>query len=566
MHTGRLFRPVGVLYVADMKNLARLLVLWFMAVKCGNIAGAALPSVDLDSVFEVLENEIDSRDAYFMDKEQKLNILKESLYKSRDLRSRYDICSQIFDEYQFYQYDSAYVYANRMLDYACRINDRESMAQARIHILYCYISVGFYKEASETAQAIDLKGLSAETLVGYYTQMAHLHQNLGYYVESTDSLAKRYGNEFAFDNAMIQKYCKELQDTVLGMKLMRMRSFGGLSAEETIAGRLQLMKDFSLTDHEKAIQYYIISEEARRLGKIDHVVYYLALSVIHDIRGNIRETLSAATLAKQMLDDGKPDDALRYITMAQSDAEFYNTNIRELYIGNVISAIEDVRYLRSERQRYLSLSIMAVVVMSLIFIVGLYLGLKRKNNMLRHIRRELEVKNKAIDKANNELSQLNSALKEVNEIKERYIAQSLCSDQTFVNTTEDVCRTVLRKLRAKQEADVPGLLRQINIKKERRRIAEEFDSAFLALFPNFLEEFNKLFPEDARYCLTDDGLLPTEVKIYGLMRLGIDDTERVSRYLNISLNTIYVYKTRVKSRSIVPKSEFDSRIMDIPKP
>jgi hypothetical protein len=88
----------------------------------------------------------------------------------------------------------------------------------------------------------------------------------------------------------------------------------------------------------------------------------------------------------------------------------------------------------------------------------------------------------------------------------------------------------------------------------------------MKLFPNFIEEFNSLFDEEDWIQLDSNGALPMEVRIFALMRLGIDNPAKVAEYLNISVNTIYVYKTKVKSKSIVPKEDFDSRIMSIPKP
>lgn len=49
------------------------------------------------------------------------------------------------------------------------------------------------------------------------------------------------------------------------------------------------------------------------------------------------------------------------------------------------------------------------------------------------------------------------------------------------------------------------------------------------------------------------------------MRLGIKDAVIVANYLNLSLNTVYVYKAKVKSRSVVKKEDFEGFIMQIPK-
>ena len=92
-----------------------------------------------------------------------------------------------------------------------------------------------------------------------------------------------------------------------------------------------------------------------------------------------------------------------------------------------------------------------------------------------------------------------------------------------------------------------------------------FDTAFLKLFPNFIEEFNKLFDEEHRIGIDSDGRLPTEIRIFALLRLGISNPVDVARYLNLSVNTVYVYKTRVKARARVPKAQFDDLVMAIPK-
>ncbi|MGN0231311.1 MAG: DUF6377 domain-containing protein, partial [Muribaculaceae bacterium] len=103
------------------------------------------------------------------------------------------------------------------------------------------------------------------------------------------------------------------------------------------------------------------------------------------------------------------------------------------------------------------------------------------------------------------------------------------------------------------------------IKQERRRMSSAFDTAFLKLFPGFIDQFNRLFPPEHHFKVSDSGTLPTEIRIFALMRLGIDDASLVAKYLGISLNTIYVYKAKTKALSLVPKEEFDARIMAIPK-
>ncbi|MFR9546811.1 MAG: DUF6377 domain-containing protein, partial [Rikenellaceae bacterium] len=103
----------------------------------------------------------------------------------------------------------------------------------------------------------------------------------------------------------------------------------------------------------------------------------------------------------------------------------------------------------------------------------------------------------------------------------------------------------------------------VNIKRERESFFADFDHAFLRLFPNFIVEYNALFEAADQVIIDDNTELPTEVRIFALMRLGITDNEQIAKFLDLSINTIYTYKTKVKNKTIIPKEEFERRILEI---
>ena len=92
---------------------------------------------------------------------------------------------------------------------------------------------------------------------------------------------------------------------------------------------------------------------------------------------------------------------------------------------------------------------------------------------------------------------------------------------------------------------------------------ELFDKTFLGLYPNFVESINALLVEDARFYLGNDPqkiVLPTELRVYALIRLGIEDATEIARLLNYSVRTIYNYKVKMRNSSILPKDEFDAAV------
>lgn len=103
----------------------------------------------------------------------------------------------------------------------------------------------------------------------------------------------------------------------------------------------------------------------------------------------------------------------------------------------------------------------------------------------------------------------------------------------------------------------------MNLEKEREELYERFDQIFLKIFPNFVEEFNKLLKPEEQIQLKKGELLNSDLRIYALMRLGISENEKIAHFLNYSLNTIYAYKTKIKGKSLIPSNEFTKRVMEI---
>lgn len=518
---------------------------------------------NVDSILRVLDAEILRYDEYKAIKEARLDSLKKNISSSSDPRYKYEVSSKLYEEYKKYQFDSTYCYANRMLEYARLMGDPEAIAHAKCNLIFCQISAGFYMEAWQIINDFDLTGLSTVVKQEFYSRSVLFYQNLSFYAKGVGNLGETYDAKrreaVNQEIAMAQINCDTITLRLTGVNVM------DLSVDSMIDFRRKTLERFRFADCDLAVQDYILSELYEKKGDKERCIYYMALAAIRDIRSNTHETAAAKRLAGFMLDRGDLDRAVSYIHLAQADAQFYNARTRLMEISSSLQLIEGMRYNKVKEQRIMYVSIMSVVLISLIFLVVLILGLRRKNKVLHLAQLEIEKKVAELDRANGELSAVNSKLKEANEIKDSYVIQSLYSDTAFVNHVEDKCKSMSQKIKAKQYGELSGIIHDIGVKQERERISSTFDSTFLKLFPNFIAEYNKLFPEEYRVEVAKDGILPTEVRIFALMRLGIKDAVIVANYLNLSLNTVYVYKAKVKSRSVVKKEDFEGFIMQIPK-
>jgi len=86
---------------------------------------------------------------------------------------------------------------------------------------------------------------------------------------------------------------------------------------------------------------------------------------------------------------------------------------------------------------------------------------------------------------------------------------------------------------------------------------------FFHLFPDFVDKFNDLLQPEERIVLRKGELLNTELRIFALIRLGIDDSSQIAEFLRYSVNTIYNYRAKVKNKARISREDFEIRLMQI---
>ena len=96
--------------------------------------------------------------------------------------------------------------------------------------------------------------------------------------------------------------------------------------------------------------------------------------------------------------------------------------------------------------------------------------------------------------------------------------------------------------------------------KELEELFLNFDSVFLHLFPNFVNDFNDLLQPEVRVQPKEDNRLTTEIRIFALIRLGIEDSSKIAEFLHYSVNTIYNYRARIKNGAIGNREQFERQI------
>ena len=116
----------------------------------------------------------------------------------------------------------------------------------------------------------------------------------------------------------------------------------------------------------------------------------------------------------------------------------------------------------------------------------------------------------------------------------------------------------LRAIRARL-SNTNELLKESN---ELDSFYSSFDETFLGLFPNFVKDFNALLKPNEKIVPKQAGHLSTDLRIFALIRLGVNENELICSFLRCSKATVYAYRSRVRLKSINPDN-FDEMVLKL---
>lgn len=241
--------------------------------------------------------------------------------------------------------------------------------------------------------------------------------------------------------------------------------------------------------------------------------------------------------------------------LALDDAIFYNNRLRMLEIAGKIPNIANVYQETIEtNNRRLKIYISLIVV--LLFLLGF---------AVIYVYRQQKKMSKSRDKLgefNEKLNALNLKLSQTNKTREQYVSLFMDLCAAYIEKLNRF-PTIL-KLKAKQLSDVSSVAdRYVRPSEaETKEMFFNFDTAFLRLYPDFINQFNSLLQDDKQILPKKGELLNTDLRIYALVRMGITDSNKIATLLFLSSQTIFNHRTQVRNKAI-NRETFEKEVMDI---
>ncbi len=261
----------------------------------------------------------------------------------------------------------------------------------------------------------------------------------------------------------------------------------------------------------------------------DKATFYLALSSMSDAFAGTKETTSLQRLAFDLYGRDDIQRAHRYLSHSLENSVESGSKVRSLNDFNILPVVSKAYSDRDAKRMvwlYVLLGVItAIMIASVVMLFVIYRSKQR-------------------------LASYRVKLARSNESKDEYITQILALCSSYVERISELNTLIVRKVKTGQSQDLCRMAESGEmIKDQNEKFLRAFDKAFLRIYPNFVDELNAMMRDDASFSPVTDEKLSPELRIAAFMRLGVTDSDKISRLLGLSLNTVYTYRNKLRNRA-----------------
>lgn len=539
--------------------------------------------VNLDSLYRVLDAAIDSAAIYKKQKMDDINALEKQYAAARNDQEKYQFALSLYREYIAFINDSALNYIQVCMECAERMGRKDLQTQSELALAYQLADTGFYPEAEIHFKAISKDQLTDDMVITYLKGMNHLYGEMAYYSHDKRLRDQFFSKSAAFRDSLLQ-ILPEDSYGYNALKSVELNNQG--KTDEALKCSNKWLKLAKPGSRDYATMSFYRSEIYRNQGDVEMERYWLIMSALTDIRHAIMDQAALWSLANSLMnEEGDLDRAYKYMDFSWECISYFSTHMRSWLVTPILTRIND-KYKQNLHQAYTNLiwtigaiSLLVVGLLMLLFYVSkkrrqlavIRNELKYANDELGELNNQLSAKNNDLSEANQQLSDINEQLRQAiihlndsNRVKDEYIGKflSVCSD--YIDKLDNYRIKINRKLKAGQQADVLRMTSSEQLKEdELKELFDHFDDIFLRLFPTFIDDFNALLRPGEEIIPTEKNHLNTDLRIFALIRLGIEESSKIAEFLRYSPNSIYAYRARIKNKAAGNRDEFEKNVKEI---
>lgn len=525
---------------------------------------------NIKDLYEQLDQAIKQSQYYINQKESRITKIKKQSRQGHTPQQLLTAYYKLYEEYKTYKSDSSIYYIHQAIDLAKRNNMKSDITKLRSLLALQYSTSGAFTEALHVLQSIDKKTLNNSNKKDYYIAFYHVYGELGFSNIHIDTdLSQEFYNK--------QNCCRDTLFSILSPNsedyLMRKEVM--LTSQNKLKEALKI-NDIRLSkckkgSHEYGIGAYYRYLIYRSLKDEDMVKYWLLQSAICDVKCAINDQASLWILAEILSKEKDVERSYKYINFSWNANKRFCTRIRGWQISPVLGTIDHNYQAELKKANHRLIFAITCVSLLVIALALLTFYVNKQKSYLSKARNELKKTNTQLEELNNKLSSTNGMLKafndklnESNGVKEEYIGQFLGACSHYIDKLDKMRLNVNKMVKNKQYNELYSMTKSSEVKEqELEELYANFDKVFLNLFPNFVEDLNGLLKEECQIHLSSPNKLSAIVRVFALIRLGIDDSTKIAEFLHYAVNTIYNYRAKLRNGAINDRNEFEKKVREL---
>lgn len=547
------------------KILSLIYILCFSA-----LTSSFAQNKNIKDLYEQLDQAIEQSQYYINQKESRITKIKKQSRQGHTPPQLLTAYYKLYEEYQTYKSDSSIYYIHQAIDLAKRNNMKSDITKLRSLLALQYSTSGAFTEALHVLQSIDKKTLNNSNKKDYYIAFYHVYGELGFTNINIDTELSQefYSKQDCYRDTLFSILSPNSEDYLMRKEVL-------LTSQNKLKEALKI-NDIRLSkckkgSHEYGIVAYYRYLIYRSLKDEDMVKYWLLQSAICDVKCAINDQASLWILAEILSKEKDVERSYKYINFSWNATKRFCTRIRSWQISPVLGTI-DHNY-QAELKKANHRLIFAIICVSLLVIALALLTfyVNKQKSYLSNARNELKKTNTQLEELNNKLSFTNGMLKasndklnESNGVKEEYIGQFLGACSHYIDKLDKMRLNVNKMVKNKQYNELYSMTKSSEVKEqELEELYANFDKVFLNLFPNFVEDLNGLLKEECQIHLSSPNKLSAIVRVFALIRLGIDDSTQIAEFLHYAVNTIYNYRAKLRNGALNDRNEFEKKVREL---
>ncbi|MDE5808936.1 MAG: hypothetical protein K2H59_01480 [Muribaculaceae bacterium] len=532
-----------------MKTHFYLVLFLILFTACNKSSKVDKP--ELQDYYAMLDAEIEKSKEYEDQKNNRITAYKRDYDLSTDKKHRTELINKLIKEFDEYNADSALYYISYNLKRPAVKDIPGEYTRLLIKKGDVYAHAGLFADAFATLQSIPRDSLTIDLLDEYYTTYCALYQYLTEYTSEHQTALEYDKRRSIYADSLSRVIKPESFNHLVFIMTEKARNGETDTAIQTISKHLE---EFQSGTREYSILASTLADIYKTAGFKDDYKRYLILSAISDIRGAVKENMSFREVATVMFENGDVERANRYLKKSIADANFYSAIMRNAQSIKMLPVIDEAymsvqNKLTNELRAmvWVSSILLLILLVTLVFILKQIKSLRRAKDNISVAAEELSHVSGQLREANHELKVKNDELHEYAVLFMEYCSSTISSLQHYQQS--------LRKLTV-QGGNRNALLSKLESTEMVDQLLKDFyrrfDEAILNIYPSFVEKFNKLLKPDEQIVLKSGEILNTELRLFALIRLGIDDNAKAAEFLRCSTSTVYTYRSKTKKRALDP--------------